>query len=416
MRLPLIAVTVTLILSFLIDFCILMDVRNCCRRISAKGRRIALGAYWTSTALCWTLLLGVVFMPKRGESSIIPLMWMLYASISIYVPKLLFVLFSTLGRIPLIWKGKRLRLGMYVGLPLGMVVFAAMWWGATGGRRMIQTNIVEIASPDIPAAFDGYRIVQFSDVHVGTWGNDTTFVSQLVDSINALKPDLIVFTGDVVNRRTDEITPFIPVLSRLSARDGVYSILGNHDYGDYMNWRSPADRERNNRDLQEIQARMGWTMLNNDFRYLRCESDSIALIGVENWGEPPFRQYGKLSEAYPWKQNHSESVFKILLSHNPEHWRQEVSRKTDVDLTLAGHTHAMQFMVSAGKWRWSPSALIYPQWAGLYETASPDGKQSKIYVNIGSGEVGMPYRLGANPEITVIRLKHTATKAAIPAK
>ncbi len=410
MRLPLIAVSITLICSLLIDFCIWHDIRRGCRSMHFSGRRRCISAYWVSTVLCWGLLLTVVFMPKRGESSIIPLMWMLYAYISIYIPKLIYVLFSLIGRLPSLWHGKSIKLGKYVGLPIGIIVFAAIWWGATGGRRAIQTNVVEMASPKIPEAFDGYRIVQFSDLHVGTWGADTAFVSRFVDSINSLRPDLIVFTGDIVNRCTDEIKPFVPALSRLSAKDGVYSVLGNHDYGDYMDWKSQADHERNNAEMRSIQARMGWTMLNNDHCFLKADNDSILLIGVENWGEPPFRQYGRLEDAYPpiaaSAQNANDRKFKILLSHNPEHWRQEVSKNTNIDLTLSGHTHAMQFIVSAKNWRWSPSQYRYEQWGGMYEAASPDGRPSRIYVNIGSGEVGMPYRIGADSEITLITLKH----------
>ncbi|MBD5203544.1 MAG: metallophosphoesterase [Bacteroidales bacterium] len=278
-------------------------------------------------------------------------------------------------------------------------------------RHEVSVTRVEIESSRIPHNFDGYTIAQFSDAHVGTWGKDTVFISTLVDSINALHADLIVFTGDIVNRSTPELEPFLRVLSRLHAPDGVVSILGNHDYGDYMDWSFPSEKAANLELLAAWQRQMGWRLLRNEHIFLSRGTDSIPLIGVENWGEPPFKQYGKLEKAYPAAAdspfNLNDGRFKILLSHNPEHWRQEVREVSDIDLTLAGHTHAMQFMIEIGSFKWSPAEYKYEQWAGLYEYIKSSGFNSRIYVNVGSGEVGMPFRIGATPEITLFTLRNT---------
>ena len=278
------------------------------------------------------------------------------------------------------------------------------WWGVLFGRRQIEVVPVEITSSRVPEAFDGFTIAQFSDAHVGTWGNDTTFISALVDSINATGADMIVFTGDLVNRRAEEALPFIRILSRLHAPAGVYTVQGNHDYSDYMNWPDSASRLDNRRKLRDLEKRAGWDLLMNEYRTIRRGSDSIRLIGVENWGEPPFHQYGDLSKAY---HNANDNVFKVLLSHNPEHWRLLVSRTTNIDLTLAGHTHAMQITVgSRGKNWWSPAVFRYKLWGGLYP-AGGGIDDPKLYVNVGCGEVGMPFRVGATPEITLFTLRRS---------
>ena len=232
-----------------------------------------------------------------------------------------------------------------------------------------------------------------------------------MDSINALQPDLIVFTGDIVNRETSELEPFITVLSRLKAKDGVVSILGNHDYGDYVDWKNREDRERNNRRLAFYQKEMGWDLVNNGRRFLTRGNDSIMVVGVENWGDPPFPTYGDLDKALSpsadslYHQN--DSRYKILLTHNPEHWNRIVSHETNIALTLSGHTHAMQMMIDIWGWKWSPAKYRYELWGGMYERLNDNGESTKLYVNIGAGEVGMPARiLGAYPEITFFTLRH----------
>ena len=264
-------------------------------------------------------------------------------------------------------------------------------------RNSIKVNEVAVSFPELPLQFNGYRIVQISDMHVGSFGNDTTFVSKVVNTINDLHPDLILFTGDIVNRESDELIPFVNTLSRLNAPDGVISVLGNHDYGDYKKWSSEKAKTDNLSLMRSLQNDMGWTLLDNDYRLIFNSDDSIAVIGVENWGEPPFSRYGDLKKAYP---NLNDSVFKILLTHNPSHWLAEVTPSTNINLSLSGHTHAMQIMFDLGKHKFSPAKWKYDQWGGLY-----DNNGQKLYVNIGLGEVGIPARFGATPEITLITLK-----------
>ncbi|MDE6561611.1 MAG: metallophosphoesterase, partial [Muribaculaceae bacterium] len=218
-------------------------------------------------------------------------MWMLTVYLSIYIPKLIYCIFSIIGRIPLIFRGRRWTWLNYVGGGLGILGFALVWHGILYTRTHTQHVNLTVNSERLPESFDGYRIVQISDLHLGTWGTDTKFITDFVTNVNNLRPDLIVFTGDLVNQKADEVKPFAKILSKLEATDGVYSILGNHDYGDYVDWPSQAAKEENLEALKKFQADAGWKMLNNDHDFIvrnkAGKRDSIALIGVENWGEPP---------------------------------------------------------------------------------------------------------------------------------
>ncbi|MDE7190461.1 MAG: metallophosphoesterase [Muribaculaceae bacterium] len=404
MRLPVIVIVLLFVLSIAIDWYIHSDIRYFSRKESRWPR-----IYAISSVACWIFLVVTVCLPRRSESdSIMAVMWMLYSYLTVYAAKLVYVICSLVGRLLSIGKPKRFASGLWAGVPLGALTFVCMWWGVLVTRHQIETNYVDVYSPKLPYAFEGYRVAQVSDMHVGTWGNDTTFISKLVDAVNAQQADLIVFTGDVVNRKTEELRPFLSVLSRLHAPDGVFSILGNHDYGDYVDWNNEDDHTANNQQLWEWEKDMGWTLLNNDYVLLKRNDEHIALIGVENWGEPPFHVYGDLDKAYPAPGDTAASLndnrYKLLLSHNPEHWNQIVSHDTNIDLTLSGHTHAMQFMLRFGKWKWSPSQYRYEQWGGLYERLNKNGEPVSVYVNIGSGEVAMPFRIGATPEITVLTL------------
>lgn len=408
MRVPLVMAVCAILISIITDLYIYLDLR---KNFSSRYRWLPI-SYGISAIACWIFLLVILLLPRREAThSITFIMWAFYSYITLYLPKLIFCLFSILGLTPRIWRGNGLKLGKWIGLPLAVITFFAMWWGAVVTRRSIEVVEVNINSPRLPEGFEGYRIVQISDLHVGTWGEDKSFVSALVDSINSLQPDVIFFTGDIVNRQTRELQPFLTTLSRLKAPDGVWSVLGNHDYGDYIEWNTPEEKEANLNLLKNWQRQIGWTMLNNSSADLTRGGDTIKLIGVENWGEPPFHQYGYLLGSYPDKNNGiglNDSYYKILLSHNPEHWRREVVDISNIDLTLAGHTHAMQTEIKLGDRKWSPAALRYPLWGGLYIDQNKNGELLQLYVNIGAGEVGMPFRIGAIPEITLITL-HRAT-------
>jgi hypothetical protein len=312
------------------------------------------------------------------------------------VPKYLFFIFDLISRIPQIFHGKQKKWIVSLSAIIGVVVFVAMWWGALVNRFNYQIKEVTVANTELPKAFEGYKVVHISDLHLGTYGNDTTYISEIVDHVNELNADVILFTGDIVNRNSNELKPFVKTLSRLKAKDGVYSILGNHDYGDYEDWNTEAEKAANLQALKDMQAEMGWKMLNNETATLTRGNDSIKLIGVENIGDPPFHIYGDLSKAYA---DINDKYYKILMTHNPAHWTESIenSDKNNIALTLSGHTHAMQMEVCGI----SPARLRYRTWGGLYD----DSNNHKLYVNIGIGTVGFPARIGATPEITRITLK-----------
>jgi len=407
-EIPVILVIILYLFTLLIDVYILKDILS----YSVRRRKIYVWGYIATAVLFLAYVSVIVFWPAgNGARSIIPLMWMLYVYFSVYIPKVVYVFFSVAGRFLGRHRKKHsINYGVVFGIVFSLTVCLLMWWGVIFTRNEIVVERVDFISDRLPDSFNGYKIVQFSDAHVGTWGRDTTFVSRIVRKINSLNADIIVFTGDIVNRETSEMEPFLRVLSKLKARDGVYSVLGNHDYGDYMRWRYPSERESNNALMSIWQKQIGWNLINNSHRFITHNGDSIVLIGVENWGEPPFRQYGRLTDAYPLNSdslyNLNDSRFKILLSHNPEHWNREVSKITNIDLTLSGHTHAMQMMFDIFGYEWSPSKWRYPQWKGMYERSNPDGGLTRLYVNIGCGEIGVPARFGsAYPEITEIMLR-----------
>lgn len=399
MRISAVSMIVLIAASLIVDTGIWLYLRTVCLR----HKRVPKIFEWTVLPV-FALLTVAIALPRRNpDVSVLPNMWLLYSWLTIFFAKAAYLICALPGLIPLIWKRRPIDLADSVGIPVAIVIFCTLWYGALVGRYEINTTHTGIESSSLPSAFDGLKIVHISDIHTGTWGSDTTFVSRMVDSVNAQHPDIIFFTGDIVNRRTSELEPFVRPLSRLKAPMGVYSILGNHDLGDYTAWDTPAQKAGNLHSMEILQDSMGWKLLRNAHTYLRRGNDSIVLIGVDNWGEPPFHQYGSLERAYP-KSKHNSPEYKILLTHNPRHWDMETSRTTNIDLTLSGHTHAMQFMLKAGDARWSPAAFIYPQWGGLYSVPVGNRGDRYIYVNIGAGEVGMPYRIGATPEISVITL------------
>ena len=250
---------------------------------------------------------------------------------------------------------------------------------------------------NLPASFKGLKIIHISDIHSGSF-MDKQAVQKGIDKILNEKPDLILFTGDLVNDRATEMIEYMDVFNRLRAPMGVYSTLGNHDYGDYARWSSREEKVANLERLKAVHGELGWRLLMNENVIVNKNNEQIAVIGIENWSaKGNFPKYGKMSEAYSGTE---KIPFKILMSHDPSHWDAEVRVKyTDVDLMLAGHTHGMQFGVELPGFKWSPVQYMYKQWAGLYE----EGKQ-KLYINRGFGFIGYPGRVGILPEITVITL------------
>ena len=379
----------------LVLFLIIPDVYVYFVYIVRKTKNIYLRSiYWLPTIL---LMAGYVyFMFLTGDNALsnhtqgigrLAIAIFLFA-----IPKTIFMLCSLVGVVVhfIIRRCPRSPFTV-IGLVLGTVSFFNILYGTLVGITRFEVKDVEYHSENIPDGFDGYRILQISDIHIGSWEENPEAVQHLVDLVNEQQPDLIVFTGDLVNQQSHEIDGFQEILSQLHAPDGVYSILGNHDYGTYYHWKNQKQEIANLDYLVQQQKALGWTLLNNEHVILHHKGDSIALIGVENEGEPPFSQFADLPRAMKGTDN----MFRILLSHNPTHWRREVLPDSDIELTLSGHTHAMQMEIFGH----SLASLMYPEWSGMYY----EGKRA-LYVNIGIGYVGLPFRFGAWPEITIIKL------------
>jgi uncharacterized protein len=284
----------------------------------------------------------------------------------------------------------------WLGIGIGGTLITSLIYGFSN-KYNYKIRRVPLQFSNLPPAFRGLKIVQISDIHSGSFDNKKA-VEKGVQEILDLQPDLILFTGDLINDRATEMLGYEDVFSRLKAPMGVFSTLGNHDYGDYVKWPTEEARNQNIEDLKKIQAGMGWRLLMNEHVVLEKEGQEIALIGIENWSaKARFPKHGKMWEAYPGSEKYP---FKILMSHDPSHWDAEVRPKYgDIDLMLAGHTHGMQFGIEIPGFKWSPVKYVYDQWAGLYE----EGKQ-KLYVNRGYGFIGYPGRVGILPEITLIEL------------
>lgn len=282
-------------------------------------------------------------------------------------------------------------------LGLAAIPFASFLYGMYRGRYNFKVLKYTLSFKDLPDAFDGYRITQISDIHSGSFDNREK-IEYAVDLINEQQSDAILFTGDMVNNAATELLPWQSVFSKLDAKDGLYSILGNHDYGDYVQWESDEAKRKNLSHLAEIQKEMGFDLLRNESRFIEKEGQRIALVGVENWGKG-FKQKGDLKKA---AENIEANDFKILLSHDPSHWEHQViDDDYHYHLTLSGHTHGMQFGIEIPGWiKWSPVKWRYKYWAGIYEE-----KQQFINVNRGFGVLAYPGRIGIWPEITVIELK-----------
>jgi uncharacterized protein len=285
----------------------------------------------------------------------------------------------------------------WLGLAAGGSFFSVLLYGF-GNKYKYEVRKIKLAFDDLPAGFKGLKILQISDIHSGSF-LDKKAVEHGVQEILDQKADIILFTGDLVNDMCTEMKDYKDVFNKLKAPMGVYSTLGNHDYGDYASWpNNYTTKEQNLENLKKLQADMGWRLLMNEHVALERGGDKIALIGIENWSaKARFPKHGRMDLAYPGAEKYP---FKILMSHDPSHWEAQVQPNyPDIDLMLSGHTHGMQFGVEIPGFKWSPVQYIYKQWAGLYE----QGKQ-KLYVNRGFGFIGYPGRVGILPEITVIEL------------
>lgn len=306
----------------------------------------------------------------------------------------------------------RLLLGLVLIIPIPALVFLALWplvgwqyalvlpvvwelvvaYGFFFGWRHLIVRRATCTSPLLPEEFDGYKVLQLSDIHIGTYLRNRSFIDKLARTVNAQKADLVVFTGDLVNVSAEEVIPFQHALAQIKAPDGVFSIMGNHDYCEYIPDKTERNVTKNQTVLKYLEQKIGWRLLLNANTLISRGGATIALIGVENISRPPFPDYGDLHKAM---EGLPDGMFKILLSHDPSHWRRGVLHQTDIALTLSGHTHAAQVRIG----HWSPSRAAYQEWGGKYTEQG-----SMLYVSTGIGGT-VPFRLGAWPEISVITLR-----------
>ena len=354
--------------------------------------------YWVYDVLVGAVLLYFVFagLIRKFPALMSALVSMLLIS---FIPKLCGIPILLLEDIIRPFRGEPAR-SIWVSetaLIIAAIPFLGLIFGLTGGRHYYKIHRETLFFDDLPKTFDGFTITQISDVHSGSF-TSAKGVQKGLGLVNAQKSDLILFTGDLVNNMASEMDPWIPAFSTLKAPFGKYSILGNHDYGDYVRWESEAHQYANLNRLKNVHKEIGFRLLLNEAVSIDKDGQSISLIGVENWGKGGFHKYGDLDKA---TADVPAGSFKILMSHDPSHWDAvTLDHQKHIHLTLAGHTHGMQFGIELFGFKWSPVKYIYKQWAGLYEKG---GKY--LYVNRGFGFLGLKGRVGIWPEITVITLK-----------
>jgi len=289
------------------------------------------------------------------------------------------------------------------GWIVGTLVFVIMVAGIVGGNYHFRVREVSIHLQKLPDSFNGLRIVQVSDIHLGSWSCKSE-LQRAVNIVNSLKPDVIFFTGDLLNFCTKDVDSFKPILSQMQAPYGVFAILGNHDYGDYITWPSSEDKKKDGDDLVQYYKDLGWQLLLNEHRMLIRGKDSIVILGLENWGSA--QRFQKRASLEVAMRGVSKIPVKLLLSHDPSYWHRIISRfHPEIDVTFSGHTHGFQLGIECFGIQWSPSKYFYEEWAGLYKTARPGNSPQYIYVNRGLGSIGYPGRIGIWPEITLITLK-----------
>jgi len=357
--------------------------------------------YWWVDLLLVGGVFIVIFLRRSGHDVQHMAGVLISSFLTVFIPKLLALPVLLAEDAVRVLRGFPIR-NTYISemaLLWAMLILILIVFGLTKGRHFYRVRQQILYFPDLPEDFDGFRITQLSDIHSGSLSN-VKAVKRGIDLVNAQRSDLVLFTGDLVNNKASEMEPWISDFGVLQAPFGKFSVLGNHDYGDYVRWENADSKALNLRRLKDIHHEMGFRLLTNESITIQKGSDSISLIGVENWGKGGFHQYGDLDKATARLPKDS---FKILMSHDPSHWEQvTLNHHTHVHLTFAGHTHGMQFGIELFGFKWSPIQYFYEQWAGLYHK---DGKY--LYVNRGFGYHGLKGRIGIWPEITVITLKRS---------
>ena len=403
-------------LMVLLDIYVFQAVKVVANPVSSRAKTFIYGGYWLVSVAAIVVLLILPYLHFAHQAKI--LRTTIFAIVlGLFFAKLIAAIFFLIDdvRRGIQWaagkiffqntegeglqQGERISRSIFLswaGMLAGGGLFATLIHGF-GNKYQYQLKKILLSFNNLPAAFKGLKVVHISDIHSGSL-TDKKAVLKGVEKIMNEKPDLILFTGDLVNNTANEMEGFMDVFNRLEAPMGVYSTLGNHDYGDYVQWNSAEEKTANLERLKQVHAELGWRLLMNEHVVLEKGTDKIALLGIENWSaKARFPKYGNMEKAYTGSDAYP---FKILMSHDPSHWDAEVRIKySNVDLMLSGHTHGMQFGVELPGFKWSPVQYVYEQWAGLYEKEA-----QKLYVNRGYGFIGYPGRVGILPEITLLEL------------
>lgn len=415
MRTPL-GAAIFIAIMLLLDTYVFQAIKAIAQNATPKTKMIVYSIYWALSAIAVIGFLLFIFteqdfLGKRVRT------YLFATIIGLFMAKLIAIVFflvddirrgiqwvagklffnNTEGEVIAEGKITRSVFLSWAGLAAGSTLFGSLLYGF-GNKYKYQVKHIKLSYDNLPASFKGLKIVQISDIHSGSF-TDKKAVAHGVEKILNEKPDIILFTGDLVNDRATEMNDYMDVFSQLKAPMGVYSCLGNHDYGDYVNWPyNGVTREQNLKNLKAVHKNLGWRLLMNEHVVLEKGGEQIALLGIENWSaKARFPKHGRMDLAHAGTEKYP---FKILLSHDPSHWEAQVlPQYGDIDLMLSGHTHGMQFGLELPGFKWSPVQYMYKQWDGLYE----NGKQ-KLYVNPGYGFLGYPGRVGILPEITVIEL------------
>jgi predicted MPP superfamily phosphohydrolase len=402
------------LLIFAIDYYVWQAFRTATQQSPAQIQVFTRYGYWGFTSLIIAGIWAYNFMPLHFWKNEIRITFMAMVMISV-ITKLFIIIFLLIEDITRIirWSFQNVKMRISsdeyapgnisrneflskAALAVGAVPAATFAFGIISGAHDYRVEKISLKIPNLPKAFKGMRIAQVSDIHTGSFFNKTA-VKGGVEMMMREKADVIFFTGDLVNNEAKEVKEYFEIFSKLKAPLGVFSTLGNHDYGDYVRWNSPAAKKQNLKDLMKAHELMGYDLLMDEHRFIEESGEKLAIIGVQNIGVGRFPWYGNLGKAYAGTE---EASTKLLLSHDPTHWNAEVTKKfKDIDVAFAGHTHGTQFGVKIGNYKWSPAQYVYKQWAGLYQ----EGEQ-QIYVNRGYGYLGYPGRVGMPPEITVFTL------------
>ncbi|OWY22123.1 metallophosphoesterase [Sphingobacteriales bacterium UPWRP_1] len=369
------------------------------------------GVYWLLAAFTYVVVFAGVVLGIRLHNNA-RRMYITAVVFMLFIFKFLLSIFTLaddlvrLLKLAYLWLGsgssaalpERSAVICMTGLIVSGVPFLAMLHGMARNAYRYKVRNVALPVQNLPDELTGLRIVQISDIHTGSFITDKP-IQRAVALINNQQPDLVFFTGDLVNNRASEAAPYLHIFSKIKARYGVFSVLGNHDYGDYVQWPSEQQYRGNFEEMRNNHSALGWNLLLNEHRIINHKGHKIAIIGVENWSASPrFKRYGNLQQAY---QNiPSDCAVQLLLSHDPSHWKAEVLPQfPNINATFSGHTHAFQFAIRLFGFKWSPVQLMYKEWVGLYRQ-----QQQCLYVNPGFGFVGYPGRVGYLPEITVFEL------------